>query len=86
MRWFSSLEDKKNLRFHKAIQFARSYTSITNHEGKILFHSRLNVLMDPDGNIWEKKANPDFDISMGSADGVKVREQVGIYMISRHMS
>ena len=42
---------------HKAIQMARTHTTISNNEEKILFHARLNVLMDSDGNIWEKKTN-----------------------------
>ena len=31
--------------------------------------------------IWEKKTNPDFDVSMGSADGAEVSELIGLYMM-----
>ena len=69
----------------KAIKFARQYTSISAQEEMILYHARKNVLMDCDGNIWEKISNPDFDVSMGSMDGAEIAELIGIYMISRLM-
>jgi hypothetical protein len=45
----------------------------------------IRVLMDCDGNIWEKISNPDFDVSMGSMDGAEVAELIGIYMIGKLM-
>ena len=69
----------------KAIQYAKSHTSITDQEVKIIFHARRNVLIDSDGHIWEKRSNPYFDVSMGSMDGAEVSELVGIYMISKLM-
>ena len=69
----------------KAINFARQHTTITAHEEMILYHARKNVLMDCDGNIWEKISNPDLDVFMGSMDGAEVAELIAIYMISRLM-
>ena len=69
----------------KAMEYAKSLTFITSQEEKIIFHARKNVLIDSDGQIWEKKSNPDFDVSMGSMDGAEVSELVGIYMISKLM-
>ena len=102
LKWFSSLEDKRNLRFlkfdveqfypsitkplmEKAIKFARLHTPISIQEEKILYHARKNVLMDCEGNIWEKISNPEFDVSMGSMDGAEISELIGIYMISMLM-
>ena len=46
----------------KAIQLARSYTNISIQEEEILFHDRLNILMDSDGNVWKKKTKPKFHV------------------------
>ena len=40
---------------------------------------------DNDGNIWEKKTNPEFDVSMGSTDAAEVSELIGIYMLMKLM-
>ena len=69
----------------KAIQFAKSHTTISTQEEMILVHVRRNVLMDCDNKIWEKNSNPDFDVSTGRMDGADVSELVGIYLISRLM-
>ena len=70
----------------KAITMAREYTMISDQEERILFHARRNVLSDHEGNIWEKKQCPEFDVSMGSADGAEVSELIGIYMITLLMA
>ena len=70
----------------KAITMAREYTMISDQEERILFHARRNVLSDHEGNIWEKKQCPKFDVSMGSADGAEVSELIGIYMITLLMA
>ena len=63
-----------------AIQVARSDTTITNQEEKILFHARQNVLIDSDRNVWEKKPNPDVDVSMGRAE---ISKRIEIYMMTK---
>ena len=69
----------------KAINFAKLYINITEQEEEIIYHSRKNVLVDNKGQIWVKKGNKDFDVSMGSADGAEISELVGVYLISTMM-
>ena len=69
----------------KAITFAKVHTNLTQQEEEIIFHARRNVLVDYEGNVWVKKNEQDFDVSMGSMDGAEVSELVGIYLTSRMM-
>ena len=41
--------------------------------------SSLNFLHF-DGDVWEKKEDPSFDITMGSFDGAEVCKLVGMYL------
>ena len=39
-------------------------------------------LLFSNNKIWVKKDNPDFDVTMGSLDGVEVCELVGLYLLN----
>ena len=62
----------------KAINFAKSITPI---EDKLtVLHSRKALLLNKN-DVWVKKDNPDFDVTMRSYDGAKVCEFVGLYIL-----
>ena len=58
-------------------------TSLTDEEEDIIFHARQAVLTDYDGNIWQKKKEPQFDVTMGAYDGAECCELVGLYLLKR---
>ena len=62
----------------KAIANAEKYVLVTEEEKKIIIHCRRAVLIDTDKQVWKKKANPDFDVTMGAFDGGEVCELVGL--------
>ena len=43
-------------------------------------HSRKALLFNKN-DVWVKKDNPNFDVTMGSYDGAEVRELVGLYIL-----
>ena len=57
----------------KALDFAKGYTI------EIIMHSRRGVLWHKN-EVWVKKQDPDFDISMGSYDGAECSEICGLYL------
>ena len=65
-----------------AIDLARKHTTVTEEEEKIILHSRRAVLTDNVGQVWTKKENPDFDVTMGAFDGAEVCELVGLFILS----
>ena len=44
-------------------------------------HSRKSLLFDCD-NVWVKKENPNFDVTMGSYDGAELCELTGLYILN----
>ena len=45
-----------------------------------IYHARKFLLFDKD-NVWVKKDNPEFDVTMGSYDGAELCELVGLYLL-----
>ena len=65
----------------KAIQLAKEYTSVTEEEEDIIIHSRKAVVTDNSEQIWTKKEDPDFDVTMGAYDGGECAELVGLLIL-----
>ena len=63
----------------KAINFAISVTPIQDKFIETILHSRKALLFNKN-DVWVKKDNPDFDVTMGSYDGAEVCELVGLYI------
>ena len=63
----------------KAINFARSVTPIQDKFIETILHSRKALLFNTN-DVWFKKDNPDFDVTMGSYDGAEVCELVELYI------
>ena len=96
--WFRSIENKKNSRFiqfdiinfypsitesllRNAFDYAKTITTISQEVIETILHARRSVLYNSK-EIWVKKGNPDFDVTMGSYDGAEVCELIGLYMMN----
>ena len=67
----------------KAINFADTNScSIDSDAVNVIMHSRKSFLFESCGNIWVKKENEDFDVTMGSYDGAEICELVGLFLLS----
>ena len=66
----------------KAINYAKGFIPISQDDLGIIMHARKPLLFD-NGNAWSKKNSDNtFDVTMGSFDGAKVCELVGLYILS----
>ena len=66
-----------------AIKFADiNSCSIDSDAVNVIMHSRKSFLFESSGNIWVKKENEDFDVTMGSYDGAEICELVGLFLLS----
>ena len=96
--WFTGIKSKEKSSFTKfdivdfypsiskdlltnAINFASTITSIDKKVVDTIMHSRKSLLFI-NNEIWVKKDNPNFDITMGSFDWAEVRELVGLYYLN----
>ena len=66
---------------NKALDFASKYDRISDHERHIITHAKQSILYD-NNTPWCKKANQNFDVTMGSFDGAETCELVGLYILS----
>ena len=64
-----------------ALNYAKTHTSITDHDVNIIMHCRKSLLFDND-TAWVKKTNNMFDVTMGSFDGAEICELVGLFLLS----
>ena len=66
----------------KSTEYAKLFTSIMKQQPDIILHARKSLLFSKD-KTWEKTINESlFDITMGSYDGAKICEPVGLYILS----
>ena len=65
--------------FINAVNFAKSIATIDNKIIKTIFHVCKSLLLNKN-EVWVKKDNPNFDVTMGSFDGAEVCELVGLYL------
>ena len=65
----------------KAINHAAKYTSISEEQKDILFHTSMSLLYYK-GQAWVKKGTSPFDIGMGGYDGAEKCDLVGLYLLS----
>ena len=99
IQWFRQVENKQRKKFFKydivdfypsisqklfneAITFARQYVEITDDEVELLVHCRESYLC-LGADVWAKKKNSRFDVTIGAWDGAEVAELVGLLMITK---
>ena len=97
IEWFKAIKNKSKCSFikfnivdfypsiseellSKAITYVQSVTTIEEKAIRTIYHSRKSLLFDRD-NVWVKKDNPEFDVTMGSYDGAELCELVGLYLL-----
>ena len=67
---------------NNGIAFAENYVSISKEDIRIIKHCR-NSLLFYENEAWKKKdTDATFDVTMGSYDGAKFCELIGIYIQS----
>ena len=98
LHWFKNLRDKSKSKFikfdivefypsitkqllAKAIQFASQYADISDDDKNIIMHCRKCLLFD-ESDIWCKKQQENFDVTMGSFDGAEICELVGLFLLN----
>ena len=69
----------KNLSIN-AINFAKFITNIDGKIIKTILHTRKLLLFNKN-EVWVKKENPDFDVTVGSFDVAEVCELVGLFLL-----
>ena len=65
----------------KSLNYAKSMEAIDKKVVKVIAHSR-KLLLFVRGNVWVKKENPNFDVTMGSYDGAESYKLIGIYIVN----
>ena len=65
----------------KALSYAENYINISEQDRKIIFGTKNAVLINEE-NIWRKRSDSTFTITMGSYDGAVCCELVGLYLLS----
>ena len=65
----------------KAIEHAAKYTTISDEQKEILFHTSKSLLYHK-GEPWQKKGTGLFDITMGGFAGAEKCDLVGLYLLS----
>lgn len=96
--WFKKIEDKSLHNFiifdivdyypsiteelmNKALNFAAKFTNISMNDRKVILHAKKTFLVHHN-ELWKKKNNNQFDVTMGSYDGAESCELVGLYLLS----
>ena len=67
----------------KAIRWAKTFNDvvISQEEENIIMHSRQSILSFLNEH-WEKKTNPEFDVTMGAFEGAECAELVGLMILN----
>ena len=65
----------------KSLNYAKWIEAINQNVVKVITHSHKSLLFDRD-NIWVKKENPNFNVTMGSYNGAELCELTGLYILS----
>ena len=96
IEWFKGIQNKNECKFVvfdieqfypsiketvllKALEFAKLHTKVTPKDINLIIHSRRSLLFNQ-GEVWVKKDEENFDVTMGAYDGAEVSELVGIYL------
>ena len=99
INWFDELEAKPFLTFFKfdivsfypsitkklfsdTIQWASQFYTFSEQELEVIQHARESYIFS-NGQPWIKKAEENFDVTMGAFDGAELCELVGLYVLSK---
>ena len=65
----------------KALDFANGFHKINEEQKKMIKTCRKSILFGSEGEAWTKN-NTNFDVTMGSLDGVEISELIGLFMLN----
>ena len=99
IKWFENLQNKQKRRFIKfdiadfhpsitehllerSIKYAKSCAMIEHKALKAISLARKSLLFNKH-EIWVKKDNSSFDVTMGSFDGAEICEIVELYLLNK---
>ena len=99
IKWFQNLPEKNKSKFLKfdiigfyssitekllknAVSFAKKFTAVSDDTIKIILNARKSLLFNSN-NPWMKKTGENFDVAMGSFDGVEICELVDLFLLNR---
>ena len=66
----------------KAVEFAKQHVNISEQEIRIILQTKKGLLFS-NTEVWVKKGQKPFDVTMGSWDGAEVCDLVGLYLLSQ---
>ena len=69
--------------FNEAIQYAKNIVEIRDHDMITINNSRKSLLFHENEPWIKKEGNKDFDVIIGSNDGVEISELVGLLILSK---
>ena len=95
LEWFNALENKPRLKFikadidsfypsiseellNKAITWASTLVDVSEEEKNLFVHTKQSLLWDGK-EVWVKKGNSLFDVTMGSFDGAETCDTVACF-------
>ena len=98
LEWFNALENKPRLKFikadidsfypsiseellNKAITWASTLVDVSEEEKNLFVHTKQSLLWDGK-EVWVKKGNSLFDVTMGSFDGAETCDTIGLLLLS----
>ena len=76
MEFYPSITEKL---LTDAINFANDYANTNDEATSTIMHARKSLFCD--GDLWVKMSGAKFDVTMGSFDGAKICELVGLYLL-----
>ena len=99
IQWFNEVKNSPNSRFiqfdikdfypsiteellNNALNWAQNFVSISEDDKNIIFQCKKSFLYNK-GKPWDKKVNPDCDVTMGSYDGAETCDLVGLFLLSK---
>lgn len=99
LSWFNNINKSKRASFitfdivnyypsitedllRKALTFAKLHTNISELDIEIIIHARKTVVVYRN-EVWVKKHNEEFDVTMGSFDGAECCELVSCFLLSK---
>ena len=66
----------------RSMEYAKSFPTIEHKTLEAISLAR-KLLLFSKHEIWVKKGNPSFDVTMGSFDGAEKCEIVGLYLLGK---
>ena len=99
IKWFNSVKNEPNSRFIQfdikdfypsiteelltaALDWAQNFVIITEEDRNIIIQCKKTFLYH-NSEPWDKKVNPDCDVTMGSYDGAETCDMVGLFLLSK---